>query len=180
MANVLPLQDRKTLRRNYWLRFTITFAFLVTAVMTVGTVSLFPAYFLARGEATEATRYLSLQEEARDITKRDSAVTIARFVDTQIMELTKNETVRASDAIHIVLRDWSVHAEEIVITNFYFENKDKSELRLSGVAQDRAALNSFVQTLRADTRFSQVSFPVSDLAREGIVDFSLTLVVQKK
>ncbi len=182
MANVLPVQDRVSLRRNYWLRLVVTFTFVMTAAMTIGIVSLIPAYLSGRAELNEAMRYQQLQEETREVAKQDTAVQTARLVNTQVEELLKSERTSATLAISHIMRNWEVYAEDIIISGFSFalvEGKEMTpELRVSGEARDRTALNSFVQTLRTDSTFRKVSFPVSDLAGEGTVDFSL--VVQFK
>lgn len=180
MANVLPPHERKMLRRDYWLRFTTVFALVITGAMLIGSISLIPAYLLARTEHSEVLRYQEIQGETREAGKRDTAVQTARLVGTQVRELLKTDGLRASQAVTHVLRDWEVHAEDIIISGLLYELAEEKKrvipkLRVSGEARDRGALNAFVQTLRADSTFTDVSFPVSDLAGDGAVDFSLTV-----
>lgn len=179
MANVLPQKERETLRRNYWLRFTITLTFMLSAAMTIGTVSLVPAYLSARADLGEVLRYQSLQGETREVAKKDTALETTRIVNVQIKELLKDKGVDSRKAIEYVMRDWQVHAEDIIISGFsYSVSNDKEvavQLRVSGEARNRAVLNEFIQTLRADSAFSDVSFPVSDLAGGDVIVFSVVL-----
>lgn len=181
MANVLPVKDRKALAHSYWLRLAITAAFLTTAAMTIGTVSLIPSYLAARTEFAEVMRYQEVQGDTREAAKNDTAVQTARVVNSQIATARAMEEITSpAQAIQYVMRDWEVHAEHIIISGFtYSLVQDKKEttpqLRVSGEARSRSALNGFVQTLRANSLFSTVTFPVSDLAGEGVVDFSLTV-----
>ncbi|QSH39132.1 hypothetical protein JXR01_02380 [Candidatus Kaiserbacteria bacterium] len=183
MANVLPQKERETLRRNYWLRVIVTLTFMLTAAITIGTVSLIPAYLSARTDLNEVIRYQELQSETREVAKKDTALATTRMVNVQIDELLTNKGVSPTRAIEYVMRDWEVHAQDIIITNFtysMFRAKDAPvELRVSGEAKDRASLNEFVQTLRADSAFYNVSFPVSDLAGGDTIVFSVTLEIEK-
>lgn len=180
MANVLPKKNRVALRRNYWLRLAITFTFMVTAAMTIGSVSMVPAYLSSNAELGEVTQYQEIQGETREAAKRDTAVQKARTVNTQIESVIKTGQASAVESIQHVMEDWEVHAEDIIISGFDYDlkemgDKEMPQLRISGEARDRASLNSFVQTLRANQTFSSVSFPVSDLAEGELVNFSVTL-----
>ena len=178
MANVLPVTDRMKLRRSYWLRLFITFAFMVVAAATVGFVSLVPAYFTAKTELAEAEQYQEIQNETRDVGKNDTAVLTARFVNAQTTEALKTDTLSAADAMHLVIPNWEQHARDIIISGFSYELKNEMpSLRISGEARDRASLNAFVQTLRSDDAFVDVSFPVSDLVGGDVVTFSITLLL---
>ena len=153
---------------------------MITATMTIGSVSLIPAYLSAKAQLVEVTRYNQLQGETRDADKRDTAVQTARLVNVQVEELSKADSVSATHTIELLMRDWETHAQNIIIVGFDYssfkeegEEETVQQLRVSGEARDRATLNAFVQTLRADSIFSNVSFPVSDLAGGGTLDFSL-------
>ena len=180
MANVLPPHDRNALRTSYWLRLFVVFACMVVGAMAVGIAALAPAYILARVELNEVEQYRELQDQTREVAKSDTAVQTARLVNTQIEQLLYTEKVRPSRAIEHLMRDWERHADDIIIASMAFsllpEKKTFTpELRISGEARNRAALNDFVQTLRADPTFTEVSFSVAALIGEGIIDFSLAV-----
>ncbi len=139
-----------------------------------------PAYLSSNTELVEVTQYQKIQGETREAAKRDMATQIARTVNTQIESLLRAEQTSAVKSVERVMRVWGAHAENIIISGFdysleKYEGRDLPQLRVSGEARDRASLNSFVQTLRADKTFSGVSFPVSDLAEGELVNFSITL-----
>jgi len=179
MANVLPKKDRETLRKNYWLRVVVTLACMFTAAMLIGTTSLIPSYLSARTDLAEVTRYEGLQGDAQNATDGDSATETARVVNAQIDQLLKDRNVNASGVIQQVMRDWTTHAEDIIISDFSYDvaggDSSVPQLRVSGEARSRSTLNAFVQTLKADPVFTKVSFPVSDLAGSGNIVFSLVL-----
>lgn len=179
MANVLPQKERKLLRQNYWLRFGTTFALTIAIAMVVGIISLVPSYLSARTDLTEIVRYQELQNKTREAAKDDMALEITRIVNAQIQESLQQDAVRASQAITYIMRDWEIHSQDIIISGFTYNqsaSKDAStQMRVSGEARDRGALNKFIQTLRADPTFKNVSFPISDLAGDAIITFSITL-----
>ena len=180
MANVLPTQDRVALQRNYRLRLAVTVLFTASAVMTIGIVSMVPAYLLATARLSEVARYRDIQEQTRDIAKTDTAVKTARVVTTQVAELLKTRRVGATAAMQYVLDDWKAYADDIIIGSMDYQinriqGTEVSQLRISGEARNRTSLDTFVQALRADKTFSDVSFPVSNLAGGELVNFSITL-----
>ncbi|GEM_PF-3725039 len=176
MTNVLPIKDRKELQINYWLRVGATFSFIAAISLMIGLVSLFPAYLLAQEDLKEAMIQQEIQEKTREAAKQDSAIQTARLVTTQIEDLLKNDRVNPTEAIETVIEDWKGHADTIIISGFaYSTSKERPELRVSGDALDRTSLNSFVQTLRKNEDFYNVSFPVSDLAGTDIINFSLVV-----
>ena len=182
MANVLPQHDRKTLRRAYRLRFLTTAAIALIGVMAIGIASLVPAYLSAQEEAEQAQRYREIQSETRSVNKDDEALIAARYARSQI-ELAKDaqEGRDATDALLLVLRDWEVHANDIIISSMAFQlnDDDEPELRISGRARSRATLNAFVQTLKQDPAFASVELPVSDLAVSGESSFSVVIVFKE-
>jgi len=180
MANVLSLKDRKILNRNYWLRLIVTFSFVMTAAITIGLVSLVPAYFSANTQLTEITLNNELQDKAREADKSDATIQTAKLANLQIEELIKTDNLSATNAIEFIMRDWDTHSNDIIISGFSYslieENKKSvPQIRISGEARSRTALNEFVKTLKADPVFSEVSFPVSDLAGGGRMEYSLVV-----
>jgi len=180
MANVLTLKDRTILRRNYWLRLTVVFSFILTASVVIGLVSLIPAYLSASAQLLETTLDSEVQGKSHEADEGASVIAAAQLANFQVEELLKTETAIASQSIDTIMKDWEVHAEDIIISSFVYslieQKKDfVPQIRISGEARNRFALNTFVQTLRANAAFADVSFPVSDLAGGEDVDFSLVI-----
>ncbi len=180
MANVLPIKDRRIFRRNYWLRLFVTSSVMITSAITVGIVALVPSYISAKAELAETTQYSELQDDVRVADTIGTSMVSARLANVQISELTNALDTSADRAIDLVMRDWSIHADNVIISGFTYaviEEKEVtvSTLRVSGEALDRATLNAFVQTLRSDPALLEVSFPISDLAGGGTLDFSLVV-----
>ena len=182
MANVLPRHDRETLRKNYRLRLLTTTALVLTGAMVVGIVSLIPAYLSAQEEAEQAQRYKDIQSETRTVSKDDDALIAARYVRSQIEQAQNAQTSIITDALVLTLRDWEVHANDIIISGISFRYTDEKaprpELRLSGRARSRATLNAFVQTLKQDPAFLSVTLPVSDLAESDESTFSVVIILK--
>lgn len=161
------------------MRVATTTSFALAIAISIGAVSLVPAYLLAHAELNEVTRYQELQGETREAAKRDTALQTTRLVNAQIDELLHADNISARRAIEVVMRDWDAHAENIIISSFVYDNEVDSkklpQLRVSGEARNRNSLNSFVQTLRVDPVLTDVSFPISDLAGGTFISFSLTV-----
>lgn len=179
MANVLPPHEREALRRNYYLRVVVVLTFMFAAAMLIGSVALVPAYLTARTDLGEIKRLQDVQASMPEAVERDAAIETARVVNAQTELLSRSNDRNATRAVEHVMRDWQSHADHIIISEFVYEagkgEAAKHNLRISGEARDRASLNAFVQTLRANSAFTGVTLPVSDLASGAILPFSLTL-----
>ena len=91
-------------------------------------------------------------------------------------EILKTDTVLPSVVIRDIIKDWEVDAQNILITSFVIKTTDNERVvRLSGDALDRTSLSRFVNTLKTDSRLSDITFPLSDLASGEQIPFSLTM-----
>lgn len=67
--------------------------------------------------------------------------------------------------------------EDVVITSLIYE-RDKTEIRLTGKAQQRASLLEFVNNLKDSDYFSQVNLPIDALEKPVDINFSLGIKVK--
>lgn len=66
--------------------------------------------------------------------------------------------------------------EEVVITHFNFDSKNK--LILSGVATTRDSLSAFRDRLEGHEAFKSVELPLSSLVKDADVPFSMTITLR--
>jgi len=76
----------------------------------------------------------------------------------------------------------SYKTSDIYVTGFSYASKDAvtADITLSGVSNNREALVSFVKSLKNSGLFSAVNLPVSDLAKDSAIGFSISINFAQK
>jgi len=177
MFNLLPKEQRKEIYTEYRFRmFILIFIFLiVTGIVAV--FLLVPALFLSNSEYNELLKNLDeLKKETPEL---------ENYQNLQVMvEKTNNKLkVLQSGKEQTPLLIWGkVTADKpagVKIDSFsYSKNNEKTAVVISGKSSVRESLISFAKKLEAQETFENVNLPVSDLARERNLDFSITFGIK--
>ncbi len=177
MANVLPVKEREFFHRNYQLRLIVVGTLITTVALTIGLLAMVPAYIFAQVQLKGVIMEKKVQEKVQKVNKKDTTMRSVRVMNSEIQAIINTKTPQTSTAIEYIIRDWTNTAEDIVISSFIFGTKgDSLQVRVSGEARTRVALNDFINVLQTDSRFSAVVFPVSDLVNNKKIDFSVTML----
>jgi len=174
MANVLPETEKKRIYHEYLLRLVAVVFVLATVSFVISTVFLAPVYLLslAKNRAT-AERAAVLKQS---IALEDKMV-VEIFVSMKkrLAFLAAHRTSPSSlNALTAILNN---RTEDIELTFFFFEADEKGEatLSLEGVATSRNALAGFAKKLEKEPLFERVKLPVSNLAQDRDIEFSLNV-----
>ncbi len=173
MINLLPPQGKKRVIIDYWIRATSVLFTLVGICALVTCALLLPTYF-----------YLSYQSQALQNTGSDIADEVMSFkeleneinVANDISELLIDspEYIEASDVITEIN---TFAGEQIFVSNVTIEKQagQIETVRVNGVANNRAALVQFRDDAETNEYFSKVDLPLSNLAQNQDIPFSLLL-----
>ena len=174
MANVLPETEKKRIYHEYLLRLA-SVAFVLAAVsFAISTVFLAPVYLLslaknrATAERTEVLRQsIALEDQV--------IVEIFTSMKRRLAFLATHRTSQSSsNALTAVLNN---RTKDIELTSFFFkvDGKGGASLSVEGVAANRNVLTGFAKKLEKEVLFESVRLPVSNLARDRDIEFSLTV-----
>lgn len=173
MINLLPPEGKKRVLTNYWIRVASVFLVLIGCSFLITTALLLPTYFYLSFQGNALSRnfttveagsetYATLEKEinlANDI----SDVLLDEKIYIDVTEVTDQVMGFTSDKI-------SISSVSISKTDGYI-----SEVRVIGRAADRSSLLGFRDTVEAHELFSEVDLPLSDLAKDQDIPFSLKL-----
>lgn len=174
MANVLPETEKKRIYHEYLLRLA-TIAFVLAAVsFVVSTVFLTPVYLLslAKNRATAERAEILKQSIALE---DQVIVEIFTSMKRRLAFLATHRTSQSSlDALTAVLNN---RTEDIELTFFFFsaDEKGKATLSVEGIAANRNVLTGFAKKLEKEVLFESVRLPVSNLAQDRDIEFSLNI-----
>lgn len=173
MVNLLPQKTITRLRRTYYLRFAATLTILLVGALAVGTVLLIPSYVVSERSADASERYLSAVEETIGVRERAGVSDDVRALSERLRIL--NEYAGEPTTKNFFEDALSNLSSRITITGISF-SKSGGTLNISivGSADTRSSLLTFVETLQENERFNGVSVPVSQLARDSNIPFSIT------
>jgi hypothetical protein len=176
MYKLLPEQARAKVKNEYLLRRAVVMvaAFILVEVVAMG--GLFPSYILSQARQKEVSdkNVVVKEEEKAD----EEVFTWLDDVNTQLKALSpKIDIDRPSENILAVIRE---KGTGVKLTGFTWIKSDgQTRLVVSGLAQSRQALLSFEDRLKESGRFTEVTLPVSNLAKDSNINFEVKLTIPK-
>ena len=175
MINLIPKQAKKRLVVEYWARVFSTWGILWSVALLVGASVIFPTFIL-----------ITSQVEVYETSAAEALAKVANFENVSVSLVEANQQARLildeqklpvfSDYIALVK---SLQGDDIQISSIGLSRKNDSlePISLSGVATDRQALASFRDRLLADEQVSSVDLPISNLAQDKNISFSITVTL---
>src|SRR3989344_3256231 len=174
MFVLLSEQNKKDLLRQYRLRITSTVAFLASTIFLISIALLLPSYFLLNAEKVRLEG--ETENFSKHISKKNSEGLINTLNDIKSMvALVVPEETKIFSTIKTIL---ARRPSSVLINSFRYTRGDgkESSLVLEGMAASRNSLISFSKNLKTDPLFKSVDLPISNLARESDVKFTMTII----
>lgn len=178
MINLIPPVVRKAIVKEYWVRVISVFLCIVSAVVLVSAVFLSPVYVLVSSQVdvySQSANDAALRVAEYDVSA--SALVAANGMAQKIIEL--HETDNFSDAVLLLE---SLQGNNIVLEGFVFNREKDGNLapvQVTGKALTRQSLADFRDKLLAQSTISEVNLPISNLAKDKDIDFSLSVVFKE-
>jgi hypothetical protein len=167
--NLLTKEQKKALRWEYITRLGAVFTFAIAAGVLVGIVALFPVYIDLRTDLAmlheEAARYET--ESAEEV-----ALPFDTLANTGSLVSRLDLVLEAEAVSNIITNIFELRSAGIAITAISYE-RDASRVAIEGTAETREALVGYVRAVREAPHFSDVTDPISDLARSTDLTFRL-------
>lgn len=173
MSNLLPLKNKKNIRKEYIGRLLIvTLLFSMLTLVVAITLSI-PSYLLSKNKtlsSEEKTKFLESY-----LTKREesSVVNELNITNEKIKTLSLPEERRISTIINAIL-DKKNNGIKINGLNLRKSGNTES-LIVGGEAVSRNNLISFRDSLKSVPGFSNVDLPISNLTKSTDINFSLEI-----
>jgi len=172
MFKLLTDETMREVKREYaWHRAIVIIGTLILVFLVVG-IGLLPSYVLSNArlnEVIERTRIMN------SVGQGEGDPTLQSWLQETSHRLKllspKLDTDRPSDYIKKIT---SQSLKGVHITGFAWTRTDDGiKLSVNGVAEDRQALITFENRLNASGYFSQVTLPISNLAKDKDIDFQI-------
>lgn len=177
MINLIPPAAKKKIILEYWIRVISVWFYMWTAAMIGSVAIMLPAYVLINSQ-------VSVYEQSA----QSASEKVANFEEVKKQVEHSNELAvkmqnqlalpRMSDYLALFR---SLEGQGVTITSTDVSRTDAvfSPIRISGKAESRQALASFRDRISSDARVEKVDLPLSNLAKDKDIQFSLTVTLKK-
>lgn len=174
MVNLIPPSAKKSVIIEYWIRVVTVWSVLgsITAVLFAAT--LIPVYVLveSRISAYEASANLASQKIA-------SFEHVSRELAQSSQQAQLIMTSSGSSLSELVYALSALEGSGVALSDMFIQRAvtGVEPVKLSGVARDRQALSDFRDRLLAQPDIESVDFPISNLAKDRDIQFSMTVTM---
>lgn len=174
MFNLLPRAEKESVRREYRLRLSAVTLWFIAATFAAGIIMLLPSWFLSSQKERAA--------EARfEALKKDGAERETTGLQDTLREASEELKLLSHEPPKIYLQELlaqtiSKRTPKISVDSVTVRAaaENKRTLQITGSAADRAALVAFSRSLEEIRVFEKVDLPVSNLAKDRDIPFSIT------
>ena len=178
MINLIPPAAKKKVLVEYWVRVISVWLILWAVTLFVSASILLPTYVLISTQ-------VAVHEESAEIASQKVAsyenVSVALIGASQQAKMVADEEAlpRFSEYLDLVE---SLQGSDIQITEVSMSRDEQgfTPIMVSGVATDRLALASFKDRLLANAQIAVVDLPISNLARDKNIAFTITITLAKQ
>ncbi|MBI2045919.1 MAG: hypothetical protein HYT28_00640 [Parcubacteria group bacterium] len=182
MANLLPQESQKNIRKEYRLRLAATALFFLSALIFFAGVLLVPSLLLSSVKVTSSKEQLALlqNKEIERAEEEMKTLVLNTNADIALMEEGSAETPVIGELIKYLL---DTKPDSIAITGIFYEkakNGASDNASLRGIALNREALFSYITFLQGNGYFTEAAVPVSRLVKEKDIDFTIPLKMKPR
>lgn len=176
MINLIPPQAKKGVVKEYWTRVVSVWFYTWSAGLLGGVLIMVPAYVLISSQVSvyEASAKTASEKVAsfEDVSKglaassQQAGKLVTSFRQSLISERIKS--LRLLEKPGITISEFTVGRVDEVY----------EPIQVTGTARDRQALAAFRNRLLAEPNVASVDLPISNLAKDRDIQFSLTVTLK--
>ena len=177
MANLIPQFAKKKVTTEYWFRVVTAWFMLWGVALLIATVLLFPVYIFTSVQI--GVNAESARSAEASVANFESSVFDLEKASLQARYLIEDERRNKAHAFVDLIEVNEVAGVDISRITFRTSEDGTQPIIVGGQAADRQSLASFRDRLLADPAISSADLPISNLAKESDIDFSITVTMVK-
>lgn len=177
--NLLPKEEKEILKNGFKMRFFIIGNIFFIVAFLVGTATLLPSFILAQDRLALISTLNSTNKNEDENSVKD-ILRVPKEIELKLKFIQSNS--KSVSLIQTLNSVFSNMPKAIKIDSLSFnrqgENtKEKITIIISGIAGDRNSLVEFESVLKNNNLFKNVEVPVSSLAKDKDLPFSINLII---
>ncbi|MDO8523792.1 MAG: hypothetical protein Q7R74_01025 [bacterium] len=173
-VNLLPDTTKRKFAALYYTRLFSIFIFLIALGVAMSGALLVPSYLLANAQADAAERYLAASQKSVNLGAQGGASGMFALLTERLSILTDYLRRSVTGPVLSALSGRLVKGVSVTKIAITLTGNGAGTVSVSGEAGTRDALLRFVASLQGAELFQRVSVPVSDLANEADIFFTLS------
>ena len=177
MINLIPPSAQKQVKHEYWIRVVTVWMLLAGISFVMCAFFLIPAYVLVQNQLDNySTQFAEADTNNKSLKASETAIIEANAISGL---LTQSESIVSFSSIideieksknaNILLFNFSVTRTGTIFTS----------ITISGTASSRATLSAFKEALDSNILFEKVELPLSSLAKDKDIPFTITITPDK-
>jgi hypothetical protein len=174
MANLIPPQAHTQVKNEYRLRVLTVWMVLLGCACLIVAVLNAPLYVLIRGQLDAyLTEYAQANVESESFKESELAVTRANTIGILLSGTKKQEILSG-----VIAEIEAQSGEGISLTEISLSRTEEGTLTpilIKGIAKSRLSLTTFQKNLEEHPLFKKANLPLSNLAQDRDISFSITL-----
>ena len=179
MVNLIPPSAKKGVAIEYWLRVFTVWSIIATVVALLLTITFLPVRVLVEAK-------INAYQESADVASEKIASYEAASVELNrstkqaqlLIANTKQKSLSKIIELFSSMEGEGIEISSINVTRIETDQIDP--VQLEGSARDRQALADFRDRLLAQEEIDAVDFPISNLAKDSDIFFSITVTMSNK
>jgi hypothetical protein len=177
MFNLLPDNLKSEIRAEYKLHKFILILTFIIFIQVSFLVFLFPSWLISLYRENEVSAQIEEINKSPVAINANSISSIIKSTNTKLKII--NTALEYPRLIPYVDTIISKKTDNIHLIGIMFSTtaKDTATISIEGLSSTREALVSFVKNLESAGKFKKVDLPVSNLAKDKDIKFSMTLTV---
>lgn len=177
MINLLPEQQRREVRREYFSRLAIVSLIFASLCFLAGTAALLPSFILSRAreaalsdQAAVLTHSVELASATGSDKKLQNAKDHLALLSARLGESSPREL------LSLLIEQ---KKNGITLSRFAFARNPSGAMvvTVAGKASDRETLVAFSETLKKVPAFTSSNLPISNFAQSQSIPFTITVTV---
>ncbi len=181
--NLLPATEKDILKKGLKLRSVIVALIMASVFTVIGAAMLLPAYFLTKDQFSVITLQNSLIKEEDEESMRH-LLSLPGEIESKLNFFEADfESASALDSFSKII-DYLPDKVKLNAVSFGKSQTSKEAagpmILVAGISADRNSLVAFSTALQKSGLFSSVAVPVSNLAKDKDLPFTMTLFIKDK
>ncbi|MCB9814467.1 hypothetical protein H6784_03555 [Candidatus Nomurabacteria bacterium] len=178
MINLIPPSAKKSIKIEYWVRVLSVWLLIWSLVLVASVGILWPTYTLINSQVG------IYEQSANDVSKQVSdykVISKELIRSSQQAKLIINESNKNTFSEYISLFE-SLQSEGIELSKIELSVKEGefAPVNIIGTASDRRTLAGYRDRLLESDKIDTVDLPISNLAQDKEIKFSITVNIVKK
>jgi type IV pilus assembly protein PilM len=179
VINVLPPEEKKALRSQYWARLMTIFFNLLSLTGVLAILLLVPSYLLSVSKE-------SLAEERLELFNLNNPEITTLNIDKAINDINSKLSLLSSQEIDQQISEkvfgWLLKNKPNGVTFsqlLYSRRTDGvAALEVHGMASNRAVLRDFKTILDGNINYAEVNLPISDFLEKNNLPFTISIIIK--